>query len=314
MDHAFDPIRIRPRSTPPPPPNTRLPTSRTARSRPSAPSDDDSALAYHLVLRLEDHRVIARTSEDFRAAAHVLLERGDPFGLVEFRVVDTHVHVMLACSRRDAGTFARAVETALRWRLRIPVSFEPARIRPICSKRHLIDTSLYLLRQTDHHGAAIDAAHEGSSLVDHLELRLGGESMVQRARSMMPRRRPSDLYAMVGGVDVQSARADVERLATATASAFMLRDLSGRAPTAVAARRAATHIAGNKLGLVPLADMLGVSPSTVLRIRDEARDPHAIRIVQRQLKWRAALAARAPSPRAPVSSMVGEDLFDRAEG
>src|SRR5262245_57495334 len=116
-------------------------------------------MGWHLTMRLCDDRVIARTAAELRLASRVLFEHGRTRGLLSFRVVDTHVHALLVCSRDEAGMFARYAQGALRKRLRL-VPFEKARIRPILDQSHLRSTFLYVLRQARRHGSSLDPAHE----------------------------------------------------------------------------------------------------------------------------------------------------------
>ena len=55
------------------------------------------ALGHHIMLRLDDSRVIAPVVEDRRAMARAVLKAGRPFRLLAFRAADTHLHLEVAC-------------------------------------------------------------------------------------------------------------------------------------------------------------------------------------------------------------------------
>jgi hypothetical protein len=145
------------------------------------------AIGQHITMRLSDDRVIAPSIADRRAAARVLLRHGTRAGLLAFRVVDTHVHVLVRCDRAVAGSFAHATEVALRATLRLPIPFEPARIRPVLDQPHLYRAFGYVLRQEIRHGTSMDPVHDGSSLPELLGLRVVDDLVAQRVAASLPR-------------------------------------------------------------------------------------------------------------------------------
>src|SRR5690349_19127162 len=95
------------------------------------------ALAWHVTMRLRVDRVLAKSPADFRAASRAIVKQGSRRGLLVHRVVDTHIHALVAGPRREAGLFALYTESALSRVLRLPAPFEPARFTPVVELRHL---------------------------------------------------------------------------------------------------------------------------------------------------------------------------------
>lgn len=94
-------------------------------------------IGWHVTLRLEDGRNLVPGIAERRLLARAVLGAGRERGLFAFAAPDTHVHLALAAGRHEAGRLAHAVACALRHRLRVPVSFEPARFRPVAEQAHL---------------------------------------------------------------------------------------------------------------------------------------------------------------------------------
>jgi hypothetical protein len=223
-------------------------------------------LGHHVTMRLSDDRVIALTAGTRRIAARVLLEHGHRHRLLAFRVADTHAHVLLACDRREAGAFALYAESALRQRLQLPVGFEPARVRPIGSQRHLTSAFRYVLRQEARHGIHLDAAHDASSLPDLLGLRVLPASPLGLVQAMLPRLRREELLAWLEPGTLDVAQPSMELLADAAAAALGLPDLDGRSDEHVAARCAAVRVAGSAPTAI-VAALLGISARGVQALR-----------------------------------------------
>jgi hypothetical protein len=157
----------------------------------------DSALGYHVMIRLDDDRVLTRNTDSRRIAARVFLRHGRRAGLVAFAIADTHAHAVVVCPRAAAGRFAHAVEIALSRQLKLEVCFEPARIKAIRTQRHLYSCFYYVLRQDDHHGLGVDRAREGTSLPDLLGLRVGAGFVRDNVRSLLPRVDVAAFWSMV---------------------------------------------------------------------------------------------------------------------
>jgi hypothetical protein len=146
-----------------------------------------SHIAIHLMLRLEDDRVIATSTAARRKITRSILRVGRPFGLVAFRAADTHVHLQALCDLRAAGQLGRRAAIALRRSLALPVRFKPCHVKPINDQAHLYRAFHYILRQDDHHDLNVDTYHEASNLPDLLGMRLVGRYTWENMRAHLPR-------------------------------------------------------------------------------------------------------------------------------
>ena len=260
------------------------------------PSAEPPALAWHVTFRLHDDVPIASCAAHRRLAAATLLEVGRDHELLAFAIADTHGHAVAACDRPSAGLLARRIEVSLGWRLGLTRRFEPARIRPIATPSHLRRALLYVLRQASHHAPGLDPFHDGSALVDLLGLRVIGSDLAPRVFTYLPRLARSDLAAELGPALDEPGEVAFDLLPAAAAAAFALPALTGRSVLESRARRAAIHAAPD-LASRDLADLLGVSRSSVQHLRlapvDEA-DSGAVRLQLRMRSWLAVREATAP--------------------
>jgi hypothetical protein len=104
------------------------------------------SIGQHIVLRLADHRVIAPDPAARRQVARSVLGIGRGQGLLSFRLADTHLHLLAACDRDEAGQLARRVEISLAQKLSLDVSFVPAYFKAVDDGRHLYRAFLYVPR------------------------------------------------------------------------------------------------------------------------------------------------------------------------
>lgn len=251
---------------------------------------EHGVVGYHLTMRLCDDHPIARTAGELRRAARLIYRHGEGFGLLAFRIADTHLHVLLATNRVGAGRFARYVQSSLRQALRLPVGFERARIRPIRNPRHLIHSLRYVLRQEMHHASDFDPAHDGSSLPELLGMRrIGGDAAARRVRLALPRLRFATILEWAGAPTLNVAL-DWALLPEAAAAALGLPDLAGSSCAERQARCAASQLSASSSA--QLAVLLGVGRRAIQRFRHLERDATLLRAVELQLRWRSAIAAR----------------------
>lgn len=250
-------------------------------------------IGYHVTIRLDDDRPIATSPAALRSLARVVLAQGETRGLLAFGAADDHLHVELATDRASAGAFAKYVQTALCWRLRLGARFERARIRPLYNQKHAYNTFHYVHRQDARHELDLDRAREGTSLPDLLELRLLGTSLCARVRAHLPRFRREELVGQFPvGVFDQTSTIALDVLADAAAAALALPDLRGQSVDVSRARRAAVHVAGQGVRTELLSDCLGITTMRVQALRLMPTEPGLLYAVERQMALRTAVQKR----------------------
>jgi hypothetical protein len=251
-------------------------------------------IGFHVTIRLEDDRPIAITPASLRVVARVVLDQGEERGLLAFGAADDHLHAALATDRASAGAFARYVESALVWKLRLAARFERARIRPLHDQKHAYNTFHYAHRQDSRHELELDGAREGTSLPDLLGLRVLDTSLIARVRAHLPRIRQEQLtrHFEPGALDMNTPPVDLDVLADAAAAVLALTDLHGRSADATRARRAAVHAAGPDVSSRRLSDCLEIGVRAVQTFRRDRCEPAIIRAVERQALLRSVMRAR----------------------
>lgn len=253
-------------------------------------------IGFHVTMRLGDDRVIAPSPAARRRVARLIRHHGAAFGLLAFRLVDSHIHVLLLCDRRSAGELARRVALAVHAAVPPGAAFEQCRVRPFTDAAHLRNAFDYVLRQNARHGVAHDPRHDGSVLPDLLGLRVGGREIVGRVREHLPRLTREDLLGHLGVATLEASgevTAGVE-LVEAAVAAFGLPDLAGSSEEVLQARGAAIA-AVPEASTASLVEVLGVSRRTVHRARAASAPPAHLRAVRLQVSLGAALAAASGS-------------------
>lgn len=252
------------------------------------------AIGFHVTMRLANDGAIARTPGALRYGSRIVLQHGEQRGLIAHRFADTHLHAVLLCTRVEAGTFACVTEGALRKRLRIGAPFQPCRVRPIESERHLGHAVAYLFRQESHHGSGFDLLHDGSSLLDLLGMRLGAPWLLPRVRAALPRLRRGPLLALLEARDLDDEPVELRYLADAAAAAWGVAELRGNLIQHIRARRVAVHMLDR---LAPRAGSatIGVPARSAGRYRREDVTAAELRAVDLQIKLRGLLARRRAS-------------------
>jgi hypothetical protein len=243
-------------------------------------------------MRLADSRVLTPTVADRRLAARTFLAAGVWCPLLAFAVVDTHAHAVVACSRSDAGQFARRLELALSRRLSLGCPFEPARVTPVRDQWHLHQSIRYVLSQEKHHGLSSDPGHDGDSLPDLLGWRVVARNLAERLRTLVPRFAPVPPIPLT---ELEATKVRVELLADAACAALALGRLEGMAPLCCLARHAAVHVAtAEGFGRCAVAEALAITRRRVEQMLVEGpADAHLARAVRTQLRFRCALADKA---------------------
>ncbi len=261
--------------------------------RPTPRVRANEPLAIHAILRLVDGRVLVRSAAERRLAAMVFIRHGARRRMLAFRIADDHAHMVVACSRAEAGELCAGLKTALGRRLAHGSSFDSTRYVAIADQRHLMNAIRYVLRQEARHGLELDPCHDGSSLPDLVGLRVAGSRCAADLAVLAPRLRPAELWSHCGMPDLREVQPMFSQIGEAAAAACPLPDLAGRGAATVAAKRAAVQVAQHHVPPSALCAQLEVSARTLRRLRSERHDPHLARAIALQLKLRTALASSA---------------------
>jgi REP element-mobilizing transposase RayT len=227
--------------------------------------------------------------------------------LVEFWVVDDHVHVIVLCDRARSGVLARMLKLALRPIAAVPL--KPVYIGAIHGRNHMEDTHRYLLRQCAHHGLSqhpalwsggcfLDLA--GARRIPGLQLRLSDvlpRWSLSSSCSVLGLRLADLAPATDDMVRAAGARALASAAATACAAAP---ELEGRRAETCRARRAACVLAGEVA--LPMSEMswaLGTHPGSTRKLSARRVDPELLLTVRRTLALEHAVRKAPPQPGAP---------------
>ena len=249
------------------------------------------SLGQHVMIRLEDDRVIAPDSASRRKMAR-LIYRNAGGDLLVFGCADTHVHLEFAADRARAAEAARRLKIGLSHGLTLP-PFAPTRFKAILDQAHLYATFRYALKQSRRHELENDPFGDGSALVDLLGLRILGGQVRARVAALLPRIRRSDLMALLGAPELDAPNPPLQGLAEAAMAAAALGRIDGRTPVAIAARRAAMAVAEKQgCSTQGVADLLGMSRRALTRVRSFPLDQALELAIHRQLNWRAGAPQR----------------------
>jgi len=267
-------------------------------------------VAWQIILRCTDNRVLLPTVADRRAFVRALGELARPFELVGFGLPDTHGHALTVGTQAQARELGRRIAIGLSRRLPSGACLERPRLQPVVDQRHLANAFWYVHGQEEHHGLAVDPLHEATSLPDLVGLRTCLPWLRQRVGRWLPRIREEHLVARLAADPWSLPRPEgTELLALAAAAAAGLPCLAGRSASARAARAAAASLTAPQLPQAEVAAALGLS-SRQLR-RAVQVDPALARAIDGQ--WRLRHAARqgasvpglSPAPSAPSAGSAG---------
>ena len=220
-----------------------------------------------------------------------------------FCLVDDHVHLVARGERAEGGRLARAALLSLRT---LAPRLEPAHIRPVDGRSHLLHLVRYCLLQPQHHGlAGHPALYTGSCFLDLVGARrLPGLRLP--LSEALPRLRGRELLAIVGLTEERLLPIDDEllrglgltRLVEAAAATLAVGPvLAGKQPAVVAARAAV--IALSTARTTELAWALGISTESVRQHRARPVEPKLLRAV----RMRLAVEQRV----AEAAGLVGEE-------
>ena len=245
----------------------------------------------HINTKLADGRVIAASVEARRQVAVGVLKVGRPFGLLGFRLADTHLHAVLAEDHERATEFARRVELSIQARLRPRVRFDHVWVEPVRSQSHLRRSFFYTMRQEEHHGTLVDPLFEASNLPDLLGARVLGTWTATNLREHLPRVGREELEELLPFRPVEALHGGLPFLADAAAAAVGAAEVGSRHPRIFEAKRAAAHVAAQFAPASEIAAALGRSTRTIRWFLQEPPALDLERAVREQLSWRIAWAA-----------------------
>ena len=249
-------------------------------------------MGWHVTVRSRDSRVIAPSRALRRAAVRALRRIAAAEELLAFAIVDSHIHLLLLCSRDRAGQIARALEISISRQSKAAVAFDPARFKPIADQSHLQAAFFYVLDQIRHHKITSDPTHEGTVAQDLLGLRHLEPNVVTLVRERLPRLTRAQILRAANLPEFEE-RVELDVLVDAAAAAFALADLGGRADVTARARMAAVHAAPG-VSVALLASTLDVDAHSIRRMRREKSDVLDTLAVRRQIGLRHAVATLGP--------------------
>lgn len=247
------------------------------------------ALGQHICLRLANDRVIAPTQEERRVVARALLRIAESSPILGFGLADTHAHAEILGDESMAGEISRRMGCSLRRRLRLPVGFHLMPPRPVHDIWHLGRCFQYIHTQAAHHRVAWENWYEATSLPDLLGLRPRGAFLAKRMREHLPRTRVTDLLTWLGVTQLRAAHGTPEDVLDAALAASALPSMTGHTRETNALRRAVMVLTGGQLTRAELASLLGISVSTVGRLRSIPIDPELLHAVTLNLGLRQDL-------------------------
>ncbi len=244
-----------------------------------------SPLAYHLILRLLDNRVIITTPSKRAILIQTINKLSLQRKLLAWRMADTHLHLLIVNNRREAGEFARVVEMALKRRLDLDIGFSPAYIKQIHGQQHFIKTFFYILGQGQHHKILNDPFHEASNVLDIIGLRTINSHAATLVNQYLPRVNKEAVLNLLN-INLDKTIKDFSVLRAATASVVGVDKFHKRVDSEIDVRAAAIKIVGNKLPVSTLAKQLDVSQRTIYRLKKRQANPMIIEALKSQLKMR----------------------------
>jgi hypothetical protein len=245
-------------------------------------------LGYHITLRLEGDRNLAPTTAARRLFARTVLTVARPFVLLACRWVDTHGHLEILGTRKEAGELARRVQIALQHALRPGAPFVRAHFTPMYTLAHVKSTFRYIMGQREHHELTIDPRHDASNAPDLLGARTTGLWTALHVRNHDARlKRAHVLEALTMDDPEVISDPPLEPLADAAAAAVCLPELDSSA-LGVAARIGAVHVATDA-STADIATLLQISTRSVRRFRAKPADAAVVRAIRQQLAMRAQI-------------------------
>ncbi len=227
-----------------------------------------SAFAHHLILRLQDNRVISPTKSEKLVVIRTILKMASNKKLLAFHLADTHIHILLADKRKESGFFSRSLEIAISNVLKLDISFSPAFIKPIEDNQHLKNTFFYILGQIEHHGIQPLGLHECSSIPDLLGLRVLSLQNQIYVNQFLPRVNDLQIQKLAKW-NLSTQIDNYDPLPQAAAAVIGQTSINNKSPFSMICKRAAINLAKDFLKPSETMDLLEISKSAYYRINRE---------------------------------------------
>lgn len=249
-----------------------------------------SPIAWHVSLALDPKTCSLDDPASCRLLARTMLECGEPFGLLAFRVHDHTLRVLVQASQSSTQDFARHLRICLAHRMDLGSDFQRVRLSAVVGPQQLYWQLLHVLR-----GPALpvhDPLAEASNLHDLLGLRVIGRATRLRLVALLPELDPASLQSLLPVSDFATAPIIDELLTDSAAAAACVAhvDVSGADGRRA---RAALHLAR-----VVLRTRRGRGPRVTARalqeLLAERNGQELVDAVLRQTRLRSAVADARP--------------------
>ncbi len=245
-------------------------------------------LAFQLILRARDSRVLAPDLAQRRAWSRTLALAAMGQPLVAHGLADTHGHLLVVCDRQQAGRLARGLGRTLHACLQPEIEWEPVRLSPVRDQAHLANAFAYVLGQLDHHGLrTLDPYLDGTALPDLVGLRPLGTWMAAQVRRHLPRVGREGLLGRLGVDPWSIPTRELSALAEAVAAAAGQPCALGRNPLLFEARMAGVALAREGFEAVAVGEALGLTDRAVRRLSTGQPSAAMRRAVEGQWAWRS---------------------------
>lgn len=151
--------------------------------------------AWHLTIRLDPKTSELSDPAECTRLAETILETGEPFGLVAFRVQESRLRALLVAPQPSVRDFARHLRLCLAHRMELGTDHGSVRVLEVTDAKQFYWQLLHVLR-----GVALpehDRAAEASNLPDLLNLRTAGRYTKIRLRRLLPDLDPVSLWSLM---------------------------------------------------------------------------------------------------------------------
>ena len=159
-------------------------------------------LGHHSRFHLQDNRAILYDADQRRQVARIVLEQGRPYGLLAFSFPDTHAHLLPRCDARAANQLNQRIESSLKQRLNLPVSFVSYPPEPIRTQSQLYNTVRYVLTQHKRHDVLLGQFIDATNIPDLVGMRLVGAYTRANLTKAIPRLRRNRILQWTGLTDL----------------------------------------------------------------------------------------------------------------